>query len=293
MLKVLTYRISEKEDQMTINDFLHSKGYSSHLIVHLKKTESGITIDGALKYITYRLCEGELLTIRILETTSSENIVPTAMPLDIVYEDDDLLVINKAPDMPVHPSQGNYSNTLANGLAHYFSLQGRNFTFRCINRLDRDTTGLMILAKNMLSGCILSDMVKSKKIQREYLAIAKGMVPDEGVIEAPIGRLDGSTIERCIDYEKGDHAVTHYRRIKYGNGHSLVALKLETGRTHQIRVHMKHLGYPLPGDFIYCPDFSTISRQALHSWKLTFFHPLTEELMQFEVPLPDDMKAIL
>lgn len=293
MLKILTYTMDEKEAGLSIEEFLRSRGYSRHLIVHLKKTDSGITVGGELKYITYLLKASDVLTIRLLEETSSETIVPVKMPIDIVYEDDDLLIINKASDTPVHPSQGNFSNTLANGLAYYYREQGRVFTFRCINRLDRDTTGLMILAKNMLSACILSDMVKSKSIRREYLAVAKGLLPDSGIIDAPIGRLPGSTIERFIDYENGDRSVTHFSRLEYRNGHSLAALRLETGRTHQIRVHMKHLGYPLPGDFIYCPDFAHIKRQALHSWRLSFSHPLTGTPMFFEVPLPEDMKQIL
>ena len=168
----------------------------------------------------------------------------------------------------------------------YYQQKGETFVYRCINRLDRDTTGLLIVAKNMLSGGILSDMSKKREIQREYLAIAEGEVPQEGVIDAPIARKEESVIERCVDFEKGDRAVTHYWRLDYRNGYSLVRLKLETGRTHQIRVHMKYIGYPLTGDYLYNPDYRILDHQALHSWKLAFRHPVTGAQMQFKADPP-------
>ena len=133
-------------------------------------------------------------------------------------------------------------------------------------------------------------MVAKREIHREYLALAAGLVPDSGVIEAPIARVDGSTIEREVNFETGEFARTHYRRLEYKNGYSLVSLKLDTGRTHQIRVHMKYIDHPLPGDFLYNPDYSVIHRQALHSYRLTFTHPITGKELQFTAPLPDDMR---
>ena len=153
----------------------------------------------------------DILTITLEEKTSSENIVASPLPLHIVYEDEDLMVINKPADMPIHPSQGNYDNTLANAVAYYYAQKGEPFTYRCINRLDRDTTGLLILAKHMYSASLLSDMVKNRKIHREYLAVAEGKTPSSGIIDAPIRRVDGSTIERQVDYEQGDYACTHYK----------------------------------------------------------------------------------
>ena len=235
----------------------------------------------------------DTLTITISENESSENIVPTALPLDIVFEDEDLLIINKSADTPIHPSQGNYDNTLANAVAYYYAQKNEPFTYRCINRLDRDTTGLLILAKHMYSASLLSNMVQNREIHREYLAIATGCVSKEGVIEAPIGRVDGSTIERHVDYENGDYACTHYKCLSFQNGYSLVSLKLATGRTHQIRVHMKHIGHPLPGDFLYNPDYAVINRQALHSYRLEFIHPITNKKMEFTAPLPEDMNSII
>ena len=286
MNRELTYKVTEEEEGMKIGDFLRKKGCSRHVIVHLKKTENGILLNKEWAYVGQVLKANDQLEIRILEEASSEQIVPRQLPLDIIYEDEDLLVINKPADMPIHPSINNYDNTLANALMWYYQEKKEAFVYRCINRLDRDTTGLLIVAKNMLSGGILSDMSKRREIHREYLAIAEGKVPEEGVIDAPIARKEESVIERCVDFEKGDPAVTHYWRMDYRNGYSLVRLKLETGRTHQIRVHMKYLGHPLTGDYLYNPDYRILNHQALHSWKLEFRHPITGEQMHFAAEPP-------
>ena len=188
---------------------------------------------------------------------------PVKLPLSIVYEDEDILVANKPAKMPIHPSMDNYYNSLANALAWYYRDSG-NFIFRCTNRLDRDTSGLTVIAKNMLSSAVLSDMAVRHAITREYLAI-----------------------------EHGERAVTHYKTLETKNGHSLVSLQLETGRTHQIRIHMKYLGFPLVGDYLYNPDMEFITRQALHSCRLSFEHPITHVPLCFEAPLPEDMKRVL
>ena len=286
MNRVLIYEIAAEHTGMKIGDFLRKTGSSRHVIIHLKKTENGILLNGEWAYVGQSLKEGDHLEIHIIEEESSEQIVPSELPLDIVYEDEDLLIINKPADMPIHPSINNYDNTLANALMWYYQQKGETFVYRCINRLDRDTTGLLIVAKNMLSGGILSDMSKKREIHREYLAIAEGEVPQEGVIDAPIARKEESVIERCVDFERGDRAVTHYWRLDYRNGYSLVRLKLETGRTHQIRVHMKYLGHPLTGDYLYNPDYRILNHQALHSWKLAFRHPITGAQMQFKADPP-------
>lgn len=288
MNRVLTYEMTAEQTGMKVGDFLRKNGYSRHVIIHLKKTENGILLNGEWAYVGQFLKEGDHLEIRIIEEESSEQIVTAELPLNIVYEDEDLLIINKPADMPIHPSINNYDNTLANALMWYYQQKGETFVYRCINRLDRDTTGLLIVAKNMLSGGILSDMSKKREIHREYLAIAEGEVPQEGVIDAPIARKEESVIERCVDFEKGDRAVTHYWRLDYRNGYSLVRLKLETGRTHQIRVHMKYIGHPLTGDYLYNPDYRIMDHQALHSWKLAFRHPITGEQMQFKADPPWD-----
>lgn len=288
--RTLQYRITESDTYSNIHELLKAHGYSSTVIRHLKETENGIQRNGVWARVYEPLASGDTVTILLTEEASSENIAPTPLPLDIVYEDEDLLIINKPAGMPIHPSQGNYDNTLANACAYYFQQKGEPFTYRCINRLDRDTTGLLIIARHAYSASLLSSMVAKREIHREYLALATGLVPDSGVIEAPIARVDGSTIEREVNFETGEFARTHYRRLEYKNGYSLVSLKLDTGRTHQIRVHMKYIGHPLPGDFLYNPDYSVIRRQALHSYRLTFTHPITGKELQFTAPLPNDMK---
>ena len=196
--------------------------------------------------------------------------------------------------MPVHPSINNYTNTLANGLAWYYREQGKPFIFRCTNRLDRDTSGLTIIAKHMLSSNILSRMTVRHEIRREYLAIVRGSVqPAEGTISAPLSRKPGSVIERIVDFDHGERAVTHYHVVEEKNGHSLVSLLLETGRTHQIRIHMKYLGFPLIGDYLYNPDMEYMQRQALHSCCLALSHPITGEKLEFHAPLPGDMRRVL
>ena len=293
MERILTYQIEPEEAGQTVESFLKKRGYSRHVLIHLRKNDLGIRIGGSHVYTTHVLVAGEILCICIQEEESSPNIVATPMELDIVYEDEDLFVINKPADMPIHPSQGNYDNTLANGLCWYYEQKGEPFVYRAINRLDRDTTGLLILAKNMLSACILASMIKQRQIHREYLAIALGDVPESGTIDAPIARAEGSTIAREINFERGESAVTHYTCLQKSQGISLVSLRLDTGRTHQIRVHMKHIGHPLLGDFLYFPDFSLIGRQALHSHRLSFPHPITGEPMDFSAELPADMRRIL
>ncbi len=294
MNRTLTYPITQADMPQTIEQFLRSRGYSSQCIKELKKMPQSILIDGEWQYMKHLLQEGEVLTVHVQEESSSEKIPPVELPLDIVYEDEDILVVNKSADMPIHPSLNNYENSLANALAWYFAKQDKPFIFRCINRLDRDTSGLTIVAKHILSAGILSTMVAERAIHREYLAIVRGEVtPIQGTIDAPIGRAGDSIIERKIDYAQGERAITHYQLKEYRNGHCLLSIHLETGRTHQIRVHMKHIGFPLIGDHLYNPDMEYMQRQALHSHRLQFIHPITQKAMDFIAPLPEDMKQVL
>ncbi|HIT91094.1 MAG TPA: RluA family pseudouridine synthase [Candidatus Merdenecus merdavium] len=295
MVNHFTYPIKQEHAGLSISDFLKSMGYSRKVIIHLKKTEYGIMVNGTWAYVNHILKSGECLQIKLVEESSSTHILPAPVPFDIIFEDEHILVINKPANTPIHPSMGNHENTLANGVAYYYQNKGIPFVYRCINRLDRDTTGLLIVAKHQLSSCILSDMIKDRTIHREYLALALGKVPEAGTINAPIGRVPGSTIERCIDTINGETALTHYRLVEYKKATdlSLVALTLETGRTHQIRVHMKHIGHPLIGDYLYHPVYSKISRQALHSYCLKFDHPITKTKLCFYAPLPEDMKNCL
>lgn len=292
MIRQFTYRIEPEYDSFTIREYLSLKGYPNAVFVQLKKTPESVLLNGVWAYMRTKLSAGDELFIRLEESTSSAHILPVSMPLSICYEDEDILAVNKPAQMPVHPSLNHYDHTLANAVCGYYNDQEIPYTFRCVNRLDRDTTGLTLIAKHMLSSAILSTAAARREISREYIAIASGKTPESGTIDAPIGRVAGSTIERQIDFENGERAITHYRRLAYHDGLSLLSLHLETGRTHQIRVHLKSIGHPLIGDFLYNPTDTTIKRQALHSYRLTFSHPITGESFVLTTPLPDDMHCL-
>lgn len=288
MDRSILYQINSLEKPQKISGFLKEKGYSRQNLVDLRKDEQAICLNGTYVHMNHMLAEGDVLTVWIRETDNSGQIRPVKLPFAIVYEDEDLLVINKPAGMPVHPSRGNPDNSLGNALAWYFKEQGVPFVFRCINRLDRDTTGALILAKNPLSAAILSVQMKKRQILRTYLALVDGLLPDSGTINAPIARMEGSVITREVNFGTGESAITHYERLAAGKEYSLAELHLETGRTHQIRVHMKYIGHPLPGDYLYNPDYRRINRQPLHSYQLEFTHPITGKVMLFTAPLPID-----
>ena len=223
MNRIFEYTISPTDAPCTVGEFLKQKGYSRQIIIHLKKTEHGILRNGVWAYVRTQLFPGDSLKITLVEEGASENILPVPIEPEIVYEDEDFVVVNKPFDMPVHPSIHNYDNTLANAMAYYYQQQGETFIFRCINRLDRDTTGLLILAKNALSASLLSTAMKNRQIHRTYQAVVSRIpVPLAGTIDAPIARKDTSAIERCVDFEKGERAVTHYKVLKTKGSLALV-----------------------------------------------------------------------
>ena len=214
--RILTYEIQPEDAGKSVAEYLRRRGFSRHLLIRLKTMPDGITLDGVPVLPSHRFFFDRvksLLTIRLREEEASEHIAPVPLPLTIVYEDEDLLVLDKPPDMPIHPSMGNYENTLANALAYYYEQQERPFIFRCINRLDRDTSGLLIVAKNAYSSVVLSAQMKERHIHREYLAVVQGLAPERGTIDAPIGRQPGSVIARCVDPVSGEPAITHYTRV--------------------------------------------------------------------------------
>lgn len=308
MKRTLTYQITSAAAGHTIDGFLREQGFSGQNLIDLKKMKESVLINGIWEHMNYILQPSDVLTIHIQENISSEKIIPTKAPLDIVYEDEDLLIVNKPADTPIHVSMGNYEHTLANAVAWYYHAQQIPFVFRCVNRLDRNTTGLTIIAKHMLSGNLLSQMVAKREIHREYLAIANDhLLPDLGIVNAPVGRKDGSCIERTVDFINGERAVTHFQVLSRENGYAFVSLKLDTGRTHQIRVHMKYLKSPLVGDDLYNPaeikylsglsepdkDTRILKRQALHSYRLEFVHPITKKALCFTQKLPQDMTEFM
>lgn len=289
MDRIFHYQITENEQNTTVLDFLRKKGFSRHILSSMKADKEALTRNGQRIGGREQLLAGDHFRVRLLETVDSDGIVPVSMPLSILYEDEDILVINKPADMPVHPSIGNYTNTLANGVTAYLDAKGEHSPFRCINRLDRDTSGALILAKNAFSAAVLSTQMRNRQIRRTYLAVVEGITPPNGTISAPISRVDDSVIERHVDFLHGEPAVTHYERLETKNEHSLLEIHLETGRTHQIRVHMGYIGHPLPADYLYHPEYDCFKRQPLHSLQLEFRHPVTDKSMCLLAPVPEDM----
>ncbi len=284
MQRKVTYRISESDAGQTIEEFLKQRGCSRKLLRRLKQMPDGICLGDQGVRKTRRLQAGDQLTICVRDETPSPNTEPEPIPLSIVYEDEDLIVLDKPAGLAVHSSMGHHTHTVANALAYHLGGAEDPYVCRIMNRLDRNTSGLMIAAKNVISAGILAQM----DVERMYLALADGLVPEKGTIQAPIARKDGSILERCVHETKGKPAVTHFRRLAFDGSLSLVMIKLETGRTHQIRVHMKYLGHPLPGDFLYHPDFSRIGRQALHAYRLDFRHPLKPQRLSLTAAIPED-----
>lgn len=289
MDRIFHYQITENEQGTTVLDFLRKKGFSRHILSSMKADKEALTRNGQRIGGREQLLAGDYFRVRLLETVDSDGIVPVSMPLSILYEDEDILVINKPADMPVHPSIGNYTNTLANGVAAYLDAKDEHSPFRCINRLDRDTSGALILAKNAFSAAVLSTQMRNRQIRRTYLAVVEGITPPNGTISAPISRVDDSVIERHVDFLRGEPAVTHYERLETKNEHSLLEIHLETGRTHQIRVHMGYIGHPLPADYLYHPEYDCFKRQPLHSLQLEFRHPVTDKPMCLLAPVSEDM----
>ena len=289
MDRIFHYQITENERGTTVLDFLRKKGFSRHILSSMKADKEALTRNGQRIGGREQLLAGDHFRVRLLETVDSDGIIPVSMPLSILYEDEDILVINKPADMPVHPSIGNYTNTLANGVAAYLDAKDEHSPFRCINRLDRDTSGTLILAKNAFSAAVLSTQMRNRQIRRTYLAVVEGITPPNGTISAPISRVDDSVIERHVDFLRGEPAVTHYERLEVKNEHSLLEIHLETGRTHQIRVHMGYIGHPLPADYLYHPVYDCFKRQPLHSLQLEFRHPVTDKPMCLLAPVSEDM----
>ena len=269
---------------------------SDRLLIKLKKNQK-IFLNGSPVYIDKQVSIGDQIIVNMDFDEESENILPKEMNLEIVFEDDYLLIVNKPSGIPVHPSISHYSDSLSNGIKHYFNSIKLNKKIRPVNRLDKDTSGLVIFAKHeYIQECLVKQM-KLNLFKKEYLAILTGRLNNKnGKIDASIARKNGSIIEREINPE-GERAITYFNvenEFLYNNQElSLVKFILETGRTHQIRLHSKYIGNPILGDSLYGKRSSIISRQALHAYKISFIHPITKESMVFEIDFPIDMKNIL
>lgn len=291
-------------DGRTVKDWLYCHSISRSLITHLKKLPDGITVNGEHVTVRHILRAGEVLALLVDDTDEdvSETLIPTEMPLDIIYEDDELIAVNKPPDMATHPSHGHFTDTLANGLCYYFKSQNRPFVFRAINRLDRDTSGVVLIAKSRPAAASLTALLQSGRIRKTYTAVLCGKItPPSGIIDAPIRRRDASIILRevCdIGDPDGKSAKTAYETLLASADASVVRAEPITGRTHQLRVHFAHMGTPIAGDGLYgtaetVPTRydSMMTRQALHASSLAIERP--SGILTLEAPLPPDMAALI
>ena len=269
-------------------------GLSGTVVRRVKWLEDGILVDGVRVNTRYCPQEGQVLSVRLSDPERRSGIVPAPGPLDIVYEDEDLLVLNKAPGVPVHPGPGHFDDTICNFLLNYYDSKRIEGDAHPVHRLDRGTSGLLVVAKHPHAQEVLKEQLHTPQFRRTYLAVCEGVPqPPAGLIDAPLGPRDGSLVEQEVRPD-GKAARTRYETLWTDGACSLLRLELDTGRTHQIRVHMAYLGHPLVGDFLYgreAPEL--IPRPALHSWQVTFRHPITAEELTFTAPLPRDMEALL
>lgn len=281
-MRVIRFEIKEKDNNKQIKEFLRDFGVSSSLLTRLKQTENGITVNGNFARTIDRLSTGDRLVISI----QNKGHMPKPLEnnnVQMVYDDEDILVLNKPFMMPVHESRNHQGDTLANAAACYMV---SDTAFRAVYRLDRDTSGLVLIAKNELAASKLAGRIK-----KDYYAICEGVLTDSGTIDLPIRRVNDSIIERGV-FPDGEKAVTHWCAVKNNGECTLLKINLETGRTHQIRVHFSHIGHPLLGDSLYKGNCEQITRQALHCKTIYFTHPVTEKQMQIDSNFPEDFYQI-
>lgn len=272
-------------------------GFSKRAIAALKARPDGILLNGEHETVRAKVNEGDVLVINCEDMESNEEkLVPSSTLPDIIYEDEHIVAVNKPPFMPTHQSQGHFYDTLANSLAYYFTKQGRPFVFRSVNRLDRNTSGVVLVAKSRIAAAKLSEEMKREGIKKSYIAILDGTLEhNSGTIETYIRRAQKSIILRevCGECEDGKIAITNYRVLARANGLTLVEAEPQTGRTHQLRLHFSHLGAPILGDDLYGSASPLIERHALHARKLNFVHPDSREVISIQADLPSDMREII
>lgn len=288
----LTYRVSNN-NLINLKELLKSHFQISDRLLAKLKNAQKIFINGEKVSVRASLKTGDLVEVNLDFLENNSNIVPTKMELDILFEDETMLIINKPAGVPVHPSMDHFEDSLSNGIRFYFDEIGLKRKIRPVNRLDKDTTGIVIFAKNEYVQEYLVRQMKANKFVKEYIAVCSGSFDCKaGTIDAPIARKEDSIIERCVS-EAGDKAITHYEVLKNVNNYSVVKCILETGRTHQIRVHLAHIGHPLLGDTLYGTSSPLISRQALHAYKVKFIHPISLKSIELTAKIPNDIENII
>lgn len=289
----LEYKITNLTKYNSIRAILKEEFLMSDRLIAKLKNTSQIYINNKPVYINHILSTEDVLSVNLDFNEESENIVPTKMKLDILYEDESLLILNKPAGIPVHPSMEHYTDSLSNGVKYYFEQISLKRKIRPVNRLDRNTSGIVIFAKNQyIQECLIKQM-KTDEFKKEYLALVNGSLSKkEQIILAPISRKENSIIERCVA-ANGSKAITIVELLKNFDKYSLIKCILKTGRTHQIRVHMQFIKHPILGDTLYSVPSDLINRQALHAYKICFIHPITKEKINIIAELPEDIKKLI
>jgi 23S rRNA pseudouridine1911/1915/1917 synthase len=290
----ITYTI--EENNKTIKQILKERLFiSDRLLTFLKKNSLILYNNDKITNLNILARLNSTVTVDLNFEEDNNNIVPIKMDLKIIYEDEALLIIDKPAGIPVHPSILHYTNSLSNGVKYYFDSINLKKKIRPVNRLDRNTSGIVIFAKNQyIQECLIHQM-QTKEFKKTYLAVVEGHLKKlNGTIDAPITRKENSIIERCVA-ENGEKSITHYKVLKqnFEKNYDIVECLLETGRTHQIRVHLSYIGHPLIGDTLYGNNSKYISRQALHAYKVEFIHPITNKLTQFTSDVPKDFVSFI
>ncbi|USK93820.1 RluA family pseudouridine synthase [Rossellomorea marisflavi] len=287
----MSWVIGEEDEGRLMKDFLKDHEISKRTLTAVKFAGGELSVNGRREDVRFRLHTGDCL--RVIFPVEDSSILPEPVPLEVLYEDDDVLVVHKPSGMKTIPSTDQAGGTLANAIRFHYIANGVASTVHIVTRLDKDTSGIVLVAKHRHIHHLFTLSQKQGNVSREYEAIAHGVFTDtEGVIEAPIGRKETSIIERMVR-EDGRHAKTRYRVEKQYGAYAHLRLQLETGRTHQIRVHLSHIGHPLEGDDLYGGALDRIKRQALHCSRLTFFHPVKQRELTFHCPLPQDMSRLV
>lgn len=286
------YTLQPKDDGRKYQDILAHKFHFSRKLLQNLKLGERVWVNGKFTFLSARGRAGETLTIQ-LHSVETPSIPGEHLPLDILYEDDFILAINKPPGQVVHPTPRYPQGTIGNAVVGYWEANGEGRPFRPVHRIDRNTSGVVVIAKNQFAHQQIAWQLEHHEVYKLYLGFVEGKVPlDKGIIDEPISLVPGSFIQRQVSPE-GLRAVTHYRVLKRFKGATLLEFHLETGRTHQIRVHCQTLGHPLLGDDLYGGDLTLIKRQALHSFMYKFLHPFTEQMVRIRAPWPEDMKHLL
>ena len=289
----LEYIVNNISKYENVKQVLTEEFLMSDRLIKRVKLNNKVYLNNKSTHINQKLEIGSLITVNLDFEETCDNIVPAKMELDILYEDTGMLIVNKPPFTPVHPSMDHFEDSLSNGIKYYFNSIGLKRKIRPVNRLDKNTSGIVIFAKNeYIQECLVKQM-KSETFKKEYLALATGIVtPNTQVVNAPISRKQESIIERCISQD-GDVAITEIELIKTFATYSLVKCNLKTGRTHQIRVHMSYINHPILGDDLYGKKSNLIDRQALHAYKINFIHPINKEEIEIVAEIPKDIRKLI